>query len=245
MRALIFVLLGGMAVAAPKKVAVEKRDMRQTLRMGVTAAPLLWAQLAAPSNGVVTQVFVDLVSRVKKGQKLATQGKDAVVAPFDGVVVTRNAQPGVFARQGDVLFTVIEPSKIRLELEVPETDAGKIRVGMPVTARFEALPNQLYQAKLSVIVPMIDSRTHRLHADADMDNSMMTVMAGMSGEASIATETKAGVTAIPLTAVLRQADGAWVQREDGKKSKVTLGIDDGEWVEVTSGLAAGEVVVAP
>ena len=42
---------------------------------------------------------------------------------------------------------------------------------------------QLFQAKLSVIVPMVDSRTHRLHADAEMDNPAMTVMAGMSGEA--------------------------------------------------------------
>src|SRR5207245_11365800 len=123
-----------------------------------------------------------------------------------------------------------EPSKMRLELEVAEADAPRISVGMPVTARFEALPGRDFQAKLTVIVPVIDSRTHRLHADADMDNASMSVMAGMAGEAMSALATRAGVTAIPLAAVKRDGADAWVTKAGGGRVKVMLGADDGEWV---------------
>jgi multidrug efflux pump subunit AcrA (membrane-fusion protein) len=248
MRASILLILvaGVSAATPPKKITVEKREVRQTLRMGMTAAPRLWAQLSAPVSGVVKDVFVDLASRVKKGDKLATLGGAkpvAVLAPFDGLVVARNAQPGVFAPEGASLFTVIDPSKMRLELEVAEVDVPKIAVGMPVVARFEALPGAQYQAKLSVIVPFIDARSHRLHADAEMDNANLTVIAGMGGEAVIGVASRQGVTAVPLAAVSRQDGDAQVVRADGKRAKITLGIDDGEWVEVTSGLAPGDVVL--
>jgi multidrug efflux pump subunit AcrA (membrane-fusion protein) len=174
---MLMLMVATTALAAPQKVSVEKRDIKATLRLGVTAAPHLWAQLAAPSSGVVKQVFVDLASRVKKGDKLATVGASGVIAaPFDGVVVSRNALPGVWVREGDALFTVMDPSKMRLELEVAELDAAKISVGAPVTARFEALPSREFAAKVSVIVPMIDARTRRLHADADMDNPSLAVL---------------------------------------------------------------------
>src|SRR5689334_12029481 len=108
MRTLIMMMVATSAVAAPQKATVEKRDIKATLRLGVTASPYLWAQLAAPANGVVKQVLVDLASRVKKGDKLAVVGaKDAVLAPFDGIVVSRNALPGVWVREGDALFTVM------------------------------------------------------------------------------------------------------------------------------------------
>lgn len=244
MRTLILLMTATSAVAAPQKVSVEKRDIKATLRLGVTASPHLWAQLAAPASGMVKQVFVDLSSRVKKGEKLAMLGaKDSIVAPFDGVVVSRNALPGVWVHEGDPLFTVMDATKMRLELEVAETDAAKIAVGMPVTARFEAFPNQVFQAKVSVIVPMIDARTHRLHADADMDNAAMTVMAGMAGEASIAMAMRPNVLAIPLAAVKREGAEWWVNRAGGGKTKVALGVDDGEWVEVLTGLSPTDAVM--
>jgi cobalt-zinc-cadmium efflux system membrane fusion protein len=249
MRTLILLLAVTSAFAAGvKKVSVERRDLRQVMRLPMTAAPMLFAQLAAPENALVTGVFVDVGTVVKKGQALASMtprvGKPAkVLAPFDGVVVARNAIVGVFAAENSTLFTVIDASMMRLEMEVPEVDAMKLKVGMPVAASFVAMPSRQFQAKVTMIVPMIDGRTHTLHVDADMANPDRMVLAGMSGEASIDLAAKAAVLAIPAAAVA--ADGT-VFRLDGdraKKTQVSLGIREGEWIEVVAGLQANDVVV--
>jgi multidrug efflux pump subunit AcrA (membrane-fusion protein) len=248
MRILLSLMMVTVAAAAPKKVSVERRDLHQVLRLPATAAPMLFAQLAAPDNGLVTGVFVDVGSVVKKGDALAAMtprtGKAIkVLAPFSGVVVARNAIAGVFVAENSTLFTEIDAGTMRLEMEVPEVDAGKVKLAMPVTASFVAMPSRQFMAKVSAIVPMIDGRTHTLHVDADLPNPDRMILAGMSGEATVDIASRSGALAIPAAAVA--ADGS-VFRLDGdraRKTQVSFGIRDGEWIEVLAGLGANDVVL--
>jgi Cu(I)/Ag(I) efflux system membrane fusion protein len=244
----------GSAFAAPsvKKVPVSKSDLHKLVHTSVSAAPHLWAQVAAPVAGTIKTALVDLGSMVKKGQVLATVepahgGKAmSLVAPFDGVVIARNALPGVFTQEGNGLFTVIDASVIKLELEVSEMDAPLVMPGQPVTAHFDALPGASYQAKLVLVVPTIDGHTRTMHADAEVQNVDHRVIPGMAGQAQIEVAGKSGVPSIPLSALNRQDGEMFVYRLDGDKArrtKVTLGVDDGEMVEVTAGLGANDVVL--
>ena len=244
----------GSALAAPsaRKVPVQKTDLHKLVHTSVSAAPHLWAQVASPTAGTIKTALVDLGAMVKKGQVLATidpahGGKTATLtAPFDGVVIARNALPGVFTQDGNGLFTLIDASVIKLELEVSEMDSPLVMPGQPVTAHFDALPGASYQAKLMLVVPTIDGHTRTMHADAEVQNVDHRVIPGMAGQAQIEVAGKTGVPAIPLAALNRQDGELFVYRLDGDKArrtKVTLGVDDGEMVEVTAGLGDKDVVL--
>lgn len=67
----------------------------------------------------------------------AVLDKARIVAPIDGVVIARHAQPGETVAPGAKLVTLADLTRTRIEAEVDEYDAGRIRLGAPVTVRAE------------------------------------------------------------------------------------------------------------
>ena len=71
-----------------------------------------------------------------------------VVAPFDGVVSTRSAEPGEFVSTGTSILTLVNPNAIYLRAFVPEGQIGKVRVGSPARIFLDSNPNQAIEAEV-------------------------------------------------------------------------------------------------
>jgi len=253
MRILALLLLASTAVAAPiKRLKVERRDLRITLKVPAVLAAHELAALGAPTGGVVQTVNVDVAHRVKKGDVIATiapsKGGKAipVTAPFEGIVITRAAVPGVYMPEGAPLATVASDlTKLRAELEVPELASAMIHLGVPVTLAFDALPGKVFQSALATRVPWIDTRTRTQHAEAEVANPDLTLLPGLSGVATLVTSQRSGL-AIPGVAIGHDGEKAYVFRAvNGKavKTPISAGIVDGDLVEVLSGLGEKDEVL--
>lgn len=166
-----------------------------------------------------------------------------ITAPFSGVVVKRNVDPGDMASPGMPLLTIVDPSSFRLEVTVPETAVKFVRIGETVPVTIDAL-GQTVNGRVYEIVPNADpvSRTFVVKISLPQVKGLM---AGMFGRAEFKTGKTKGIF-VPESAVWREGslEGVFVV-ENGRAIKrvVTTGKKLNDLVEILSGLNEGELVV--
>jgi len=88
----------------------------------------------------------------------ARLAKTRIVAPIDGVVVTRAVEPGEHLEAGSPLLTVADLRRTRVEAEVDEFDAGRVAVGSPVTLTAEGLAGQSWKGRVEEIPDSVVGR---------------------------------------------------------------------------------------
>jgi HlyD family secretion protein len=174
--------------------------------------------------------------------KLARTG---VKAPVGGVISVRNAKVGAIASgTGNPLFTIIKDGAIELVADLSETDIQKIKAGQKSIVTVAGGKVKI-EGKVRLVSPTVDPVT-RLGAVHIVIDDESGARAGMYGSAEIViTETNA--LALPLSAVTTGRTGSTARKvEDNvvKQVKIETGIQDGGFVQVVSGLTAGDLVVA-
>ncbi|CAN7424581.1 efflux RND transporter periplasmic adaptor subunit [Neorhizobium sp. LjRoot104] len=174
--------------------------------------------------------------------KLARTG---VKTPVAGVISVRNAKVGAIASgTGSPLFTIIKDGAIELVADLSETDIQKIKAGQKALVTVAGGKVKI-EGKVRLVSPTVDAVT-RLGAVHIVIDDESGARAGMYGSAEIViTETNA--LALPLSAVTTGRNGSTARKvEDNvvKQVKIETGIQDGGFVQVVSGLDAGDIVVA-
>ncbi|MDX3976758.1 efflux RND transporter periplasmic adaptor subunit [Shinella sp.] len=171
--------------------------------------------------------------------------RTAVKSPVAGVVAARTAKIGAIASgAASPLFTVIRDGEIELKADVSEDGILKLALGQKATVTLAGGAAKL-TGTIRLIEPTLnpDSRLGRVYIRFDEPGK---ARAGMFASAEIIVEEHDGIV-LPLSAVTT-ADGRTVARkvEDGvvKLVPVETGIQDGQVIEIVSGLAAGDEVVA-
>jgi HlyD family secretion protein len=174
--------------------------------------------------------------------KLARTG---VTTPVDGVVSAKNAKIGAIASgAGEPLFTVIKEGAIELVADLSETDIPKVQNGQRANVLIAGSRKPI-TGRVRLVSPTIDATTRlgTVHIIVD-DHS--TARAGMYASAEIIiAETDA--LALPLSAVTTGRSGSTARRVEGdvvKQVQVVIGIQDGGFVQIVSGLQPGDKVVA-
>lgn len=168
-----------------------------------------------------------------------------VKAPVSGVISAKNARIGAIASGGgQPLFAIIRDGAVEMKASVAEADILKLAVGQPATVNL-AGSRTTVKGKIRLIAPTVDPET-RLGAVHITLTDTTEARAGMYASAVITVEQKQAVV-LPQTAVTSH-DGKSIVRkvEDGVVHlvPVTTGIQDGQYVEILSGLRAGEQAVA-
>jgi RND family efflux transporter MFP subunit len=172
-----------------------------------------------------------------------TLGEAVVKAPIDGIVAEKLVEPGDTAAPGRPLFTLHDPSSLRLEAQVPESCAAKASVGMAVRARIDALGSEV-TATVEEIAPAADpqSRTFLIKAALPPAKDLRP---GTFGRFLQPCGKKTALL-IPAAAVSRSGQLEMVRvLEDGeaRTRHVKTGKAHGDRVEVLSGLREGEKVL--
>jgi len=165
-----------------------------------------------------------------------------VIAPVAGLVTARNAQVGAIASAaGQPMFTLIRDGLLELHADVAERDVLRLAPGQPASLRAAGLAEPL-TGKVRMVEPTVDtaSRLGRVRIAIDTPERLR---AGMFAEAEVLVAEREAL-AVPVAAmgaaeVLRVTAGGTVEQ-----APVTTGIRDGGLIEITSGLFAGEVIVA-
>ena len=167
-----------------------------------------------------------------------------LVAPFDGVVTAVHLAVGEWATGPAV--ELINDGSLEVILDVDEIDVGNVAVGQTTIVTLEAWPNQDLVGEVTTIAPKGNTQseivTYEVHIS--LDGGDLPLRTGMTANASLITAEKENVLLVPNRAITadRQSGQYFVhqvQGDDVTKVEVTIGLRDGNYTEITGGLAEG------
>ena len=171
-----------------------------------------------------------------------------IVAPFDGVITEKKADPGTLATPGLPIFTIEGLGRYRLEATVNENDLRYVQMGKEVPVVVDALHTSELKGRVVQIVPAADpgSRSFLVKIELPADTQLHS---GLFGRAQFSRGKRSSLL-IPQTGVVEwgQLQGVYVldQNKIAGLRYVTLGKISGPEVEVLAGLQEGErLVVKP
>jgi len=161
-----------------------------------------------------------------------------------GVISARNAKIGAIAAgAGNPLFTVIRDNAIELNADVSEGDLLKLKVGQAVHMTVAGTSTQV-KGTVRTIEPVVNATTRLGMVKISIDDPDIARIGMYASAEVIVSERK--VLSLPLTAVTSE-DGSMVVRRvvDGvvTMTKITTGVQDGDFVEISEGLKAKDIVV--
>jgi RND family efflux transporter MFP subunit len=173
-------------------------------------------------------------------------GKTVVRALFPGVVSERHVAAGDTVQPGSELFTIVDPTRMRLAARVPAERLGELRIGTPVEFTVAGMPDH-FQGHIERINPVVDPTTRQVEIHVSLPNDAGRLVGGLYAEGRVAAAAR-DVLAVPEAAIDQATGEAGVLRVAGGKVErvpVELGMRDEETeqVEVRSGLAEGDLLL--
>lgn len=171
-----------------------------------------------------------------------------VIAPISGYVTSKNVEMGAFVSIGSPITTLVDVSSLKVQLNVPESDVYKLKVGDAIAISATVFPGITYKGRVNFVSVMGDA-SHNYPVEISIqNNSKYPLKAGTYVDVAFAQKTKTSVLQIPREAMLGSLKDAKVYVVDTAKNIVTLrhvvlGADFGNFMEVLKGLNAGEQVV--
>jgi membrane fusion protein (multidrug efflux system) len=172
-------------------------------------------------------------------------GYTSITAPFDGLIVERYVD---FAEQVSVntpLFRISDFDPLLCPIRVPERELSKLRIGQPAHLLLEPWPDHEFQARVLRISPVVDAATGTIKVTLDV-RSEGKLRPGMFARVFLETATREDALVIPKASLSLESIGDTVYVADAgvaSRREVSLGFREGDFVEVTEGVAKGESVV--
>jgi RND family efflux transporter MFP subunit len=188
---------------------------------------------------------------------------DMVVrAPFDGVAISKDAQPGEmispvsagggFTRTG--IGTIVDMSSLEIEVDVSESYINRVRPGQPVEAVLDAYPEWRIPAHVITTVPSADRQKATVRVRIAFEKLDARLLPDMGVKVSFLAEPAPDPSDAPVRPLLfmpktavRTVDSQSVvfvvHGDRVERRAVKLGREDGDLVEVLSGVAAGDRIV--
>ena len=169
----------------------------------------------------------------------------AIRSPISGVIGSRNVEPQTMLVQG-AAFTVVSTDTVNVSVEVTEIIINSIQVGQEVYAHITAAADTPFRGTVATVSPAANLQTSTFTVDVSVDNSAGIIRPGMFAEVFFTREQAENVVVIPRSAVLIE-DGEPVvylnNNGNAERRPVSLGIDTGEQIQITSGLSIGEPLI--
>ena len=173
------------------------------------------------------------------------RGYAVITAPFNGTVTEKMVDPGNLSAPGAPLLTIEQDGVYRLEARVEESWLPQLKVGQEVEVALDALSSTV-TARISEIVPAVDASSRTFTVRIDLPRTA-NLRSGLFGRARFGAGAKE-VVAVPASALVTrgQVRSVYVIEDGQARSRlVTIGERHDDTLEVLSGLASGERVVAP
>jgi RND family efflux transporter MFP subunit len=170
-----------------------------------------------------------------------------VRAPFAGVITVRNIDVGALVNEGStLLYRIAQTDRLRTYLNVPQADAGNVRVGQHASLTVPDLGGRKFSGLVTRTSNALDPASRTLLAEVQVDNANGALMPGMYSEVDLAVPRKDPPLIIPGDTLVVRSDGPQVAvvGSDGVVhfKLIHLGRDFGDRLEVLDGLEEGQML---
>jgi HlyD family secretion protein len=186
-----------------------------------------------------------------KGKYMGAQAQlsySEIRSPIDGVITDRPLYAGEMAAAGTPLLTVMEVSQVIARAHIPQPEAALLKVGGAVTIRAPG-EQQPVEGKVTVVSPALDPNSTTVEVWVQAKNPKQHLKPGTSVQLSMVAQTVPDALVIPATALLTGQDGSTqvmqVSADNHAHLKdVKVGIRQGDQIQITEGINAGDRIVA-
>jgi HlyD family secretion protein len=226
--------------------ALTRRDSYQA-QIGVDAAKLRQAR---------AQVLESQASLKQLEEQL---GYTTIVAPMDGVILSRDVEIGdavssilVLGSTATLVMTEGDTSQVYVQGKVDEADIAHVYLGQPARIKVESFRDRFFYGKVTKIAPMGVQKDNvtTFEVRVSINNPGGELKANMTANAEIILDEHKGVLTVPESAVIYDSQKKAAveipdrkQKEGKRKVPVTVGLSNGSVTEILSGLKEGDQVV--
>ncbi|MBT9591651.1 MAG: efflux RND transporter periplasmic adaptor subunit [Thiobacillus sp.] len=172
----------------------------------------------------------------------------AITAPRGGVIQTLDVRAGMTVMAGQTLAQINGIGTVWLDVAVPESQAGSVRVGQAAEAAFAAFPGKPVPGRVTALLPTLNGEARALRVRVELPNKDGRLRPGLTAQVSLKGNAGESALRVPTEAVIRTGRRALVivAEAEGRYRpvEVTLGAESGNDTVILSGLAEGQKVVA-
>jgi HlyD family secretion protein len=175
----------------------------------------------------------------------------AMVAPFDGTVISVGAEVGDLVSSSDVIVALTDLSNLRVLTTIDETDIGLVEIGQQAQITFDAFPGHRFSGQV-LEVPLQGNLVQNVltyEVPVSLEGSEgVGLRPGMTANVNIVVGRRQDVLLVPVMAVQQGEEGNVVLVQDTPQepavaTPVQIGLSDGTYVEIVSGLIEGDRVL--
>ena len=231
-----------LAKSNTQQMDVRKDDIKAA-QAGVSQARAALAQAQAGLSSAQAQV-----AQAQAGLSSAQQqvSNTKIFSPLDGIVAKRAAEVGQLAGPSSSMLTVVALDTVFFEAQVPETEISRVKLGMSVEVKVDALPGKSFAGQVAKLYPTGSTASRNFVVRVAVPNAARTLRPGMFARGSVVLEKRRGIV-VSKDALIKSDEGAfavYIAKGDlAEQRKVTLGVTTAETAELRSGINAGDQVI--
>jgi len=232
------------SVEQAEQLARRNLDRAQRLYDAGAIAESALEDARVAATGAAAQLE-DARARLAQAQKQLAA--TTIRSPLNGIVSQRSVHAGDVVTPGTPLYTVVDPTSMRLNASVPASRLAGVEVGAPVEFRVTGYPGRSFSGVLDRINPTTDPATGQILISAAIPNTGGRLVGGVFASGRVGTQSKFTLGA-PIGAIQQTGQAASALRIRGgvvERVAISLGIrdDQAEMFEVIAGLEAGDTVL--
>ena len=194
-------------------------------------------------------LFEDLKLKnfVKKGEVLIKLKSGDIIAPFSGVLGYTGLTEDILVSNNIVIVTIDDNSTIYSDIKIPENYSAYIKKGLPVEVKIASYKNKRFEGEIDFVSSRINADTRSLLSRIKVKNEDLELISGSLLEVSVKFDLRNSLS-VPDTSVMVEGDRSYVYKINDEnianKTEVKTGLRSEKNIEIISGLAEGDIIVA-
>jgi RND family efflux transporter MFP subunit len=226
---------------------------RQNVDEAVQAYHARVADVAAAEANIAAAQANVTANRANVARLEQLRGFERVVAPFDGIITARNIERGDLvatgsAAAGKPLFSIAQSGTLRIQIDVPQSEAVNIQDNQPATVTVKEHLGREYIGRVVRTADALDSAARTMLTEVQVDNRDGSLLPGMYAQVKFTLANQHRSLVIPTSALVIDHTGMHVviiqNNEKVHFAPVTIGRDLGTQVEIVKGIEPSEALVA-
>lgn len=229
------------------KLSLEEAEQNYNRNKELITRELISEQEFQTQEAVYKQRNLDYQNRQESYKDLELQlNYTKIRALSEGYITERLIEVGDRVNANEQVYTIEDFKPLLIRVYVPTSDAIKLKAGMSAEVMTEVLLGAAFDGKVKLINPRIDNQTGTVKTTIEVFDDSLRLKPGMFVEVRIAIGAKDNVLTIPRKAILYKQNKTYafvLNRNLVSQREIELGLTEEDYVEVTSGLAEGDVIV--
>ena len=224
---------------------VKYQDLAEKIETFGTAIPINTRSYKVEKYEITNPI--EFNKKVKKGDLIAKLKTRNIIADFDGIVSKRDFSDDIKVSESSIVINLEDTSIIYIDVDIPEIYSNFIKKSLNVNVKFSGNNGKIFPAIIDSTANRIDVEKRSLAIRIKLENNNLEILPGSLLEVLVKYNERNSLS-VPDTSIMFEGKKTFIYKvsEDNitNKTEIGIGIRDGGYVEVVSGLNQGDNIVA-